>query len=77
MAKTARPPSRRRCLVGKRRVVMKCGKTGSPRPAINCTAMAASIRPGTSATATMWIERVPELAAEQVRLPVEGAALLR
>jgi len=25
----------------------------------------------------MWIERVPELAAEQVRLPVEGAALLR
>jgi len=27
--------------------------------------------------ATMWIERVPELAAEQVRLPVEGAALLR
>jgi len=25
----------------------------------------------------MWIKRVPELAAEQVRLPVEGAALLR
>jgi hypothetical protein len=25
----------------------KCGKTGSPRPAINCTVMAASIRPGT------------------------------
>ena len=28
-------------------------------------------------SATMWIERVPELAAEQVQLPVEGAALLR
>jgi ribonuclease BN (tRNA processing enzyme) len=46
-ADRVKPPSRRRCLVGKRRVVMKCGKTGSPRPAINCTAMAASIRPGT------------------------------
>src|SRR5947209_13620476 len=43
----ARPPSRSICLVGKRRVMTKCGKTGSPRPTINCTAMTARMSPGT------------------------------
>src|SRR5439155_3776769 len=41
----ARPPSRSICLVGKRRVMTKCGKTGSPRPTINCTAMTARMSP--------------------------------
>src|SRR5215467_6567072 len=35
------------CLAGKRRVAIRCGKTGSPEPAINRSARAARMRPGT------------------------------